>query len=93
MGEEEERGKGRIMELKDTVQMMTSADWKERFRAEYFQLEIRSRGLKRMLDNWDNLDFTPNCPKGLLIDQYNAMDKYLAILKDRAAIEGIEVEE
>lgn len=80
------------MELKDTATLMTVGNWKERFKAEYIQLEIRSRELKRMLDNWDNLDFTPNCPKGLLIDQYNAMDKYLAILKDRAAIEGIEVE-
>ena len=29
------------MELKDTISMMTSSDYKERFRAEYFQLKIR----------------------------------------------------
>ena len=29
------------MELKDTVEMMGSSDYKERFRAEHFQLKIR----------------------------------------------------
>lgn len=27
------------MELKDTVEMMTSSDYKERFKAEYYQAE------------------------------------------------------
>lgn len=31
----------RPMELKDTVEMMLSADYKERFKAEYYQLKIR----------------------------------------------------
>ena len=30
------------MNLKDTIEMMTSTDYKERFRAEYYQLEIRA---------------------------------------------------
>lgn len=29
------------MELKDTISLMTSADYKERFIAEYLQLKIR----------------------------------------------------
>ena len=27
------------MELKETIEMMTSADYKERFKAEYYQLK------------------------------------------------------
>lgn len=37
--------------LKDTVDIMCSTDYKERFIAEYKQLEIRILGLERMLDN------------------------------------------
>ena len=29
------------MELKDTIELMNSADYKERFKAEYFQTKIR----------------------------------------------------
>ena len=35
------------MELKDTVQLMQSDDYKDRFRAEYQQLVIRFEKLKR----------------------------------------------
>ena len=42
------------MELKDTVEMMLSDDYKERFRAEYWQLKIRYDKLRKMVDNWDN---------------------------------------
>ena len=38
-----------MMKLSETVEMMNSADYKERFRAEYFQLKIRVNGLKNML--------------------------------------------
>ena len=37
------------MELKDTVSLMQSADYKERFKAEYYQLVIRYKKLKAML--------------------------------------------
>ena len=43
----------RPMELKDTVEMMNSEDYKERFKAEYCQTVIRYRKLKNMLDRWD----------------------------------------
>ena len=50
------------MELKDTVELMNSADFKERFKAEYYQLKIRTEGLITMLDKYKNgtLNFTPN---------------------------------
>lgn len=30
------------MELKDTIELMTSEDYKERFKAEYWQAKIRA---------------------------------------------------
>lgn len=43
-----------------------------------------------MLNNWDNLNFTPKYSKSLLKAQYNIMEAYLSILEERAVIEGIE---
>ena len=37
------------MQLKDTVEMMNSEDYKERFKAEYYQLSIRLYNLTSML--------------------------------------------
>lgn len=37
------------MELKDTVKLMLSADFKERFQAEYHQDKKRAEGLAKML--------------------------------------------
>lgn len=50
-----------MMKLEDTVEMMVSEDYKERFKAEYFQLAVRVDGLKNMLNKWDKreLNFTP----------------------------------
>lgn len=42
----------REMELRDTVEMMNSADYKERFKAEYYQTTIRYGKLKAMVDTW-----------------------------------------
>ena len=38
------------MELKDTIELMQSEDYKDRFKAEYFQLKIRYDKLKAMLE-------------------------------------------
>ena len=79
------------MELKNTVEMMESADYKERFKAEYYQLEIRYKKLAAMLEQWDNgtLVFVPTCPRSTYNIQIRAMSDYLAVLEARAAIEGI----
>ena len=47
------------MELKDTIELMQSPDYKDRFRAEYLQVVIRVRKLQAMLDKWEDssLDF------------------------------------
>lgn len=83
------------MELNYTVEMMTSTDYKERFKAEYYQLKIRYAKLMKMLKCWDKdeLDFTPDCPRSLYTLQVRAMHDYLAVLQARAKIEGIELEE
>ena len=82
------------MELKDTVQMMNSADYKERFKAEYFQVVIRFKKLKAMLEKWDKgeLNFTPTCPRSTYNMQIAAMADYIAVLEARAVMECIELE-
>ena len=81
------------MELKDTIEMMQSADYKERFKAEYYQLVTRFEKLKAMLDKWDKgtLEFTPTCCRGLYNFQTKAMADYIAVLETRAQIEGVEL--
>lgn len=81
------------MELKDTVEMMNSADYKERFKAEYNQLAIRYKGLKLMLDKWDNgtLQFKPTCPRSTYNMQIKAMVDYLAVLEARAVMENVDL--
>ena len=77
--------------LKDTVELMTSSDYRERFIAEYKQLVIRYRALRNMLDKWDRneLDFTPTCPRSTYNMQTKAMTDYIAVLEARAVMEGI----
>ena len=83
------------LELKCTVSMMNSEDYKERFKAEYYQLVIRYRKLKSMLDKWDRgeLDFIPTCPRGIYNIQIKAMTDYIAVLEGRAVMEGVELDE
>ena len=82
------------MELKDTVELMTSKDYKDRFKAEYFQLKIRLEKLRNMLHKWStsSLDFLANCPCEYYARQVAYMSNYLEVLKERAEIEGIEIE-
>ena len=82
------------MELKDTIQMMQSADYKERFKAEYYQLLLRYQKLKEILLKWDRgeLEFYPTCPRSTYDLQIDAMKIYIAVLEARAKMEGIELE-
>lgn len=81
------------MELKNTVKMMESPDYKERFKAEYLQLKIRINGLSAMLEKYKagTLPFTPKCSYELLNSQLNAMNDYALFLEERARIEEIEL--
>ena len=80
-----------IILLEDTTSMMVSKDYKERFKAEYYQLVTRYRGLKAMLDKWDNntLEFEPTCPRSTYNMQIKAMTDYIAVLEARAVMEDI----
>lgn len=81
------------MELKDTIEMMNSADYKERFKAEYQQVFIRHSKLTVMLDKWDKgeLDFTPTCPRSTYVLQIRAMEDYIAVLQARAVMEDVDL--
>lgn len=83
------------MELVDTINLMTSADYKERFWAEYFQLSIRKEKLGQMLAEYNKvgaLEFTPSCSYELLHKQFVFMGAYMATLRERAEVEGIQLE-
>lgn len=82
------------MELRDTVEMMNSADYKERFKAEYQQNVIRYQKLAAMLEKWDKgeLNFTPTCPRSTYNMQIKAMTDYIAVLEARAVMEGVDLD-
>jgi hypothetical protein len=86
---------GIIIKLSETSEMMNSKDFKERFRAEYFQLQNRIEGLSSMLDKYrkGTLPFTPKCSIKILDGQMAAMLSYKTHLVERARIEGISLEE
>lgn len=81
------------MEFKDTVDMMLSEDYKERFKAEYYQTKIRYDKLHSMLVKYDagTLGFELTCPVSTLRIQKSHMGNYLNSLEIRAEIEGIEL--
>lgn len=81
------------MELKETIEMMNSKDYKERFRAEYYQLCIRQCKLVDLLVKYKagTLNFVPRCSYELLYEQAQAMGRYLVLLRARAEIEGIDL--
>ena len=81
------------MELKDTIEMMNSEDYKERFKAEYYQTKIRYDKLHNMIVKMEagTLKFEPKCSLELLKKQASFMGNYLFILEVRAEIESIEL--
>ena len=91
------------MELKETVEMMKSDDYKERFKAEYYQTKERyeklkafnnkiEAGIRTQYDTSKRLEIPKHdCPDDLLRQQQHIMGEYLGILEVRAIIEGIEL--
>lgn len=81
------------MELNDTIEGMLSADYKERFKAEYLQAVIRRDKLEDMLVKYANgtLPFEPNSSIALLKAQANVLGAYVNILSLRAEQEQIEL--
>ena len=81
------------MKLQDTMELMNSSNFKDRVRAEYYQLKIRHEGLARMLKGYreGTLNFEPNCDYDLLHSQLVYMECYMNVLEERAKIENIEL--
>ena len=92
-----------MKELRQTIDMMTSDDYKERFKAEYYQLKIRYERLKKFNNKIEaaermklygnkSLSAPPHdYPDNLLQEQQRTMREYLHILEVRAEIENIEL--
>lgn len=77
--------------LEDTIELMKSDDYKERFVAEYLQTKIRYNNLHRMIVKMEagTLEFTPDTSILILKNQKSFMGQYLNQLEIRAEIEGI----
>ena len=85
--------KDKIVELKDTIELMQSEDYKERFKAEYYQTKIRYNKLHNMVVKLEAgiLDFTPTCDIDIFKKQLSLMGQYLFTLEVRAIIEHIKL--
>lgn len=83
------------MELKETVELMNSEDYKERFVAEYRQVKIRYEKLKNFCNKIEVETMLGkevakhDCPLELLREQQKYMGLYLSVLEKRALIENI----
>ena len=79
--------------------MMQSDDYKERFKAEYYQTKIRYERLKAFNNKIEAAKVTEyviampihDCPEALLKRQQQVMGEYLHILEVRAVIEGVKL--
>lgn len=84
-----------VYDLSDTADMMSSTDYKERFKAEYCQTKIRYTKLKSFINRIEAAQRAGteepkhDCPLDLLMDQQHYMERYLHILEVRAIIENI----
>ena len=81
------------MKLNETCELMVSNDYKDRFRAEYYQLDNRIEGLHKMLIKYQDgtLKFSPVCSYDLLNSQLKIMELYRGILEERAVKEEVEL--
>lgn len=94
--DDQKKGKNN-MELKETVELMNSEDYKERFVAEYHQVKIRYEKLKNFCNKIEVEEMLGkevtkhDCPLGLLREQQKYMGLYLSVLEKRALIENVEL--
>lgn len=85
------------MELKETIELMCSENYKERFIAEYHQVKIRYDKLKNFCNKIEvetmlGKEVTKHdCPIELLREQQKYMGLYLSVLEKRALIENVEL--
>lgn len=80
------------MELRDTVEGMLSADFRDRLAAETRQARIRLSKLDAALANCDMDCCATGCPFGMLAEQRDALKAYLDVLERRAVALGVVLE-
>lgn len=82
-----------MYDLNETIELMTSADYKDRFKAEYWQTKIRYDKLRMMIEKYNagKLDFEPTCSIWILTRQMQWMEGYLHTLEVRAKIERVDL--
>ena len=87
-----------MLELKNTVTLMNSEFYKDRFIAEYIQTKLRYERLKTFNQKIEVARLTGveeprhDCPLDLLKNQQRVMGEYLHILEIRAKIEHINLQ-
>ena len=91
----EERNKP-LNPLRETGVLMNSNDYKERFVAEYRQLQFRYNKLSKHLDNITNCiedkEFSVIAPIEIYYDQLSYMLGYIKTLEKRAKFENINLD-
>ena len=83
-----------MYDLSSTNKLMVSEDYKERFLAEYIQLETRYEALMNIIwkyDHGEKLGFELDTPMHLLKKQAKAMYEYISALNERARFEDIDI--
>lgn len=82
-----------IKSLSDTVSLMESDDYRDRFIAEYAQVYLRAQKLELLLLDYRNntLGFIPQTDLDTFTDQLVYMNRYILILQKRAKIESIDL--
>lgn len=80
------------MKLVETVNLMCSSDFKDRFTAEYAQLVIRLSKLNNVLNSQSDTRFeVDDITRDLMLKQRDAMESYKTCLEKRAGILGIDL--
>ena len=89
-----EERRRKTMTLKDTVDMMTSENWKDRFVAEYRQTKIRYEKLHKLIIKREvgKHGFETPIPLDSWKEQAYHMGLYLYELEKQAAIHGIDLD-
>ena len=88
-----------MKELNETIELMQSRDYKERFMGEYAQAKIRYNKLKDFCNRIEVSEMTGvegpkhDCPLSLLREQQKFIGLYLSALEKRAIIEKIDLSE
>lgn len=86
-----------VLTAADQVQPASAdgSDYEERMRVEYRELAARAGRLRDMLQRYADgtIDFELVCPIGLLSRQLDVMDEYAGLLRHRAKLEHVDLEE